>query len=114
MIKKAEEKAKSNGARILQCTIRHGNTESERAFLRNDYKKVSEFYYPVSGNIVAVWQKVVSIPKNAAEQSVHLILRRAQDRLGESATPAASISSTRGFEFFLLPGRVHAWLLSIG
>jgi ribosomal protein S18 acetylase RimI-like enzyme len=60
MIRKAEERAKSGGARIIQCTIRVGNVESERAFQRNRYTRVSEFYYPHSGNEVAVWQKVVS------------------------------------------------------
>ncbi len=66
MISNAEEKAKSNGARIIQCTIRQGNIKSERAFSRNDYKKVSEFYYSISGNVVGVWQKVVSNLNNAA------------------------------------------------
>ena len=61
VIRKAEERARNGGARIIQCTIRHGNVESERAFERNGYRKVSEFYYPNSGNNVAVWQKVVSL-----------------------------------------------------
>ncbi len=60
MIQKAEEKAMNGRARIIQCTIRVGNLESERAFERNGYKRVSEFYYPKSGNNVSVWQKVVS------------------------------------------------------
>src|SRR2546423_832282 len=61
MIRKAEERAKKGGARIIQCTIRVGNAESERAFERNGYRRVSEFYYPNSGNNVAVWQKIVSL-----------------------------------------------------
>ena len=61
MILKAEERAKNGGARIIQCTIRAGNAESERAFERNGYSRVSEFYYPNSGNNVGVWQKVVSV-----------------------------------------------------
>jgi RimJ/RimL family protein N-acetyltransferase len=58
MIRKAEERAKNGGARIIQCTIRVGNAESERAFERNGYRRVSEFFYPNSGNNVGVWQKV--------------------------------------------------------
>jgi RimJ/RimL family protein N-acetyltransferase len=58
MIHKAEERAKIDGARIIQCTIRVGNLASERAFERNGYRRVSEFFYPPSGNVVAVWQKV--------------------------------------------------------
>lgn len=61
MIRKAEERAKKGGARIVQCTIRVGNRESERAFERNGYSRVTEFYYPNSGNNVAVWLKVVSL-----------------------------------------------------
>ena len=60
MIQKAEERANAGGARIIQCTIRAGNLASERAFERNGYKCVSQFLYPNSGNIVAVWQKVVA------------------------------------------------------
>jgi ribosomal protein S18 acetylase RimI-like enzyme len=65
MIQKAEERAKNGGARVIQCTIRVGNEDSERAFERTGYKQVSEFYYSETGNNVAVWQKVVSTqPKN--------------------------------------------------
>ena len=60
MIQKAEEKARNGKARIIQCTIRVGNAKSERAFERNGYRRVSEFYYPKNGNTVSVWQKVIS------------------------------------------------------
>ncbi len=60
MIHEAEQHAIEKGARIIQCTIRVGNVESERVFSRNGYQRTVAFYYPPSGNMVAVWQKVVS------------------------------------------------------
>ena len=39
MIRRAEDEAKKNGAKIIQCTIRIGNIASERAFETNGYEK---------------------------------------------------------------------------
>jgi RimJ/RimL family protein N-acetyltransferase len=60
MIHRAEDEAKKNGAKIIQCTIRRGNIASERAFEKNGYGKVSCFHYDRSGNDVGVWQKVLN------------------------------------------------------
>ena len=38
LIRRAEEKAKSGGARITQCTIRVGNEASEQTFRRSGYR----------------------------------------------------------------------------
>jgi ribosomal protein S18 acetylase RimI-like enzyme len=55
-----EERARSKGCRILQCTIRRDNRRSQTIFSKNGFREVSEFYYPNSGNNVGVWQKVIS------------------------------------------------------
>jgi ribosomal protein S18 acetylase RimI-like enzyme len=60
LLKQAEQMAIQGGGRIIQCTIRANNKCSQEMFARNGYSKASEFYYPVSGNMVEVWQKPVS------------------------------------------------------
>lgn len=60
LIKKAEAKAKKEGALIIQCTIREDNERSKNLFSKNGYKHKSTFYYPMSGHNVTVWQKVIS------------------------------------------------------
>ncbi len=60
LIRRAEEKAKSGGARITQCTIRVGNEASEQTFRRSGYREVCCFFNTGSNNYVAVWQKVLS------------------------------------------------------
>jgi len=56
----AEKKAKNDGAKILQCTIRTNNENSIRLFLRKGYVKVNQFFYPNSDNWVYVLQKSIS------------------------------------------------------
>jgi N-acetylglutamate synthase-like GNAT family acetyltransferase len=56
----AEKKAKNEGAKLLQCTIRTNNENSIRLFLRMGYVKVNRFFYPNSGNWVYVLQKSIS------------------------------------------------------
>lgn len=60
LVEEAERSAVANGARVLQCTIRDDNTRSKGLFQQCGFTEVSRFYYPVSGNYVTVWQKVVS------------------------------------------------------
>lgn len=60
ILDKAINKAKDNGARVIQCTIREGNSASESLFSKSDFIKTNTFYYPTSKNNVGVWQKVVS------------------------------------------------------
>ena len=55
----AERKAEDGGGRILQCTIREGNTASESFFAKHGYTKMTSFLNHASGNRVGVWQKVV-------------------------------------------------------
>jgi RimJ/RimL family protein N-acetyltransferase len=59
MIQRAEEKAKQGGARIVQCTIRVGNVESEGAFRKHGYTQATCFYNERTKNYVGVWQKVI-------------------------------------------------------
>lgn len=60
MIQRAEQKAKDGDARIVQCTIRVGNIESEGAFRKQGYAQTTCFYNSRTHNYVAVWQKVIS------------------------------------------------------
>lgn len=59
MIQKAEEKAKQGGARIVQCTIRVGNVESEGAFRNQGYVQTTCFYNCRTDKYIGVWQKVI-------------------------------------------------------
>jgi N-acetylglutamate synthase-like GNAT family acetyltransferase len=60
VLKLAEKKAKDEGAKILQCTIRANNENSIRLFSRNGYINVNRFYYPNSGYWVFLFQKSIS------------------------------------------------------
>ena len=63
LIHRAEEKAKHGAARIVQCTIRVGNEESEQAVRRSGYRESCCFFNAATDNEVAVWQKVLSISR---------------------------------------------------
>lgn len=52
-----ERVALALGVRILQCTIRDGNSGSERLFRAAGYCRAATFYNQLSGNYVCVWQK---------------------------------------------------------
>lgn len=60
LIRRAEKKAREEGARVVQCTIRVGNVESEQAFRRSGYHEVCCFYNSSTEKYIAVWQKVLS------------------------------------------------------
>ena len=60
MVRRAEDRAVKDGAKVIQCTIRADNTPSMRVFAKQGFKQVSAFYYNATGNNVTVWQKVVS------------------------------------------------------
>jgi ribosomal protein S18 acetylase RimI-like enzyme len=60
LIRRAEDKAKNGGTRIVQCTIRVGNESSEQTFRRCGYREACCFFNAGTGNHVAVWQKVLS------------------------------------------------------
>jgi ribosomal protein S18 acetylase RimI-like enzyme len=60
LIRRAEDKAKSGKARIVQCTIRVGNDASEQTFRRYGYREACCFFNAATSNYVAVWQKVLS------------------------------------------------------
>jgi ribosomal protein S18 acetylase RimI-like enzyme len=62
LLSRAEEKARKQGALILQCTIRDSNKRSQELFKRAGFKNVAAFLYPQSGNIVGIWQRVLSTP----------------------------------------------------
>ena len=59
MIARAEQKAKEQGSRIAQCTIRVGNIGSEAVFLKSSFHEACRFQNAASGNEVAVFQKVL-------------------------------------------------------
>lgn len=65
LVAEAEKRAIQRGARILQSTIRAGNSASEALFTSSGFKPVSRFYNAKSKNIISVWQQVLSpIPSN--------------------------------------------------
>lgn len=55
-----ERRAAARGFRILQCTIREGNRDSEDFFTKAGFKAVSRFHNQMSGNNVSVWHKVLA------------------------------------------------------
>lgn len=60
LLREAERISHANGAHLLQCTIREGNSESRLLFEGLGFSHVSTFNNPSSGNNVAVFQKVQS------------------------------------------------------
>ena len=60
LLRRAEDTAKELGARIVQCTIRRGNQESESLFARMGYMRAASFGNERTGNTIAVWQKALS------------------------------------------------------
>lgn len=65
LVAEAEKLATQRGARILQSTIRAGNTASEQLFKSSGFEPVSRFYNVKSKNIISVWQRVLSpVPAN--------------------------------------------------
>ena len=59
LLSEVEQRAAAQGFRLLQCTIREGNQASEGLFGSAGFAKASRFNNPVSGNNIAVWQKVL-------------------------------------------------------
>jgi ribosomal protein S18 acetylase RimI-like enzyme len=60
LLREAEEIAKAEQARILQCTIRDDNTASATLFERFGFRRVGTFFNERSGNNVNVYQKILS------------------------------------------------------
>lgn len=59
LIKMAEEKAKNENSRVIQCTIRKNNTKSINFFTKNNYIKVNEFLNRETNNNVLILQKII-------------------------------------------------------
>jgi len=57
---RAEHAAIKGGANVLQCTIREANKESVCFFEKRGFLKVGRFFNAANGNVVGIWQKVVS------------------------------------------------------
>jgi N-acetylglutamate synthase-like GNAT family acetyltransferase len=60
LIQLAEERASEGNARLVQCTIRVGNTASEEAFRRSGFRESCCFFNSKTENYVSVWQKTLS------------------------------------------------------
>jgi N-acetylglutamate synthase-like GNAT family acetyltransferase len=69
LVRRCEERATQQRGRVFQCTIRVGNTPSEKLFKKAGFTRVSQFYYSLSQNDVGVWQKVISSAKGSAQQN---------------------------------------------
>lgn len=59
LIQRAIAAAEARGARLVQCTIREGNGDSERAFVAAGFAKVGAFYNERSGNNVGVYHRPI-------------------------------------------------------
>lgn len=60
LMAEAATKAAALDARILQSTIRSGNTASEKLFESSGFQLVSRFYNARSEHLIGVWQRVLS------------------------------------------------------
>lgn len=60
LMAEAATKGAALDARMLQATIRTGNTASERLFESSGFQLVSRFYNVRSGHFIGVWQRVLS------------------------------------------------------
>lgn len=60
LLHSAETRAREKGVRLLQCTIRVGNAQSEGLFQAAGFLKVNAFHNEDSGNNVGVYQKVIA------------------------------------------------------
>jgi len=59
LLSSAETRAREKSVRVLQCTIREGNVQSEGLFQAAGFLKASTFHNEHSGNNVGVYQKVL-------------------------------------------------------
>ena len=59
LVEEAEARARHLGARVAQCTIRVGNTESEGLFKKCGYTATVTFVNASNGNQVTVYQKLL-------------------------------------------------------
>lgn len=59
LLAELERRAAARGFRILQCTIREGNAESEKLFAKAGFNPVSRFHNKISGNNITIWHKVL-------------------------------------------------------
>lgn len=59
LIKIAEDKAKNENSRIIQCTIRENNIKSLNFFSKNNYVIVNKFYNKKTNNNVLILQKII-------------------------------------------------------
>lgn len=57
LLKRAEGRAVSLGACIMQCTIREFNAASIGLFTKHGFISVTDFFYPLTGNTVKVFQR---------------------------------------------------------
>ena len=60
LVAEAQDRAIEGDARILQSTIRAGNTASEELFKSSGFELVSHFYNARSNNTIGIWQRVLS------------------------------------------------------
>lgn len=60
LLREAERVARARGARLLQCTIRQGNVQSQGLFQGFGFSHVSTFRNEHSGNNVLVLHKVLA------------------------------------------------------
>jgi len=64
LIALAEQRAREDGARLIQCTIRAGNGPSEGMFKKAGFQPGTTFGNPQTGNAVTVWSKALIVPSS--------------------------------------------------
>ena len=62
LFQEAERRSRHAKTRLLQCSIRNDNQPSRFLFESLGFVLVSTFYNETSGNVVNVFQKVLSVP----------------------------------------------------
>ena len=63
LVTRAESRANELGARLLQCTIRQGNKESEGLFTKLGFSPGAAFHNARTKSNVTIWTKVLKHPK---------------------------------------------------
>ena len=64
LLEEAEQRAQTEGARVLQCTIRDGNAASRQLFEEYGFSCVSAFCNVRSGNCIGIYQKILAPASN--------------------------------------------------
>lgn len=91
LLEQAYAHTRAWGTRVMQCTIRAGNEESEGFFTANGFGPTVTFLNPHSGNRVTVYQKVLTPLANDAAES---------EKIPQTVVPIFIPIPSGAFDFF--------------